>query len=143
MDSSLRFYYQFLWKLIDWFSCDSLFDSHILSKRHWVVITRFLSQGDNLCFKYCLVLLLIITFSSRFVWLVNFSRHLCSYIAQLLNDWSNTMVTMCCFSSYDCNNHLINDIFLLKWVNLNNWINHFSLCTWFVTLCSMGTLPWI
>ena len=36
-----------------------------------------------------------------------FSRYLCSYIAQLLNDWSITMVNICCFSRSDYKNPLI------------------------------------
>ena len=36
-----------------------------------------------------------------------FYRHLCLYIALLLNDWSNPMFTLGCFSRSDCNNYLI------------------------------------
>ena len=34
------------------------------------------------------------------------SRHLCQYIELLLNDWSITIVTICYFSQYDCNDPL-------------------------------------
>ena len=36
-----------------------------------------------------------------------FSRHLCSYIVLLLNDWSTPMLNMYCFVTYDCNSPLI------------------------------------
>ena len=36
-----------------------------------------------------------------------FSRHIFSYIALLLNDWLSTMLTICSFSSLECNNPLI------------------------------------
>ena len=36
-----------------------------------------------------------------------FSRHICSYITQLLNYWSTPMATICYFSCYDYNTPLI------------------------------------
>ena len=39
--------------------------------------------------------------------LLMFSRHLCSYIVLLLNDWSTPMLNMYCFVTYDCNSPLI------------------------------------
>ena len=35
-----------------------------------------------------------------------FSRHLCSYKALLLNDWSTPIIIICRFSLSGCNNHL-------------------------------------
>ena len=55
---------------------------------------------------------MIITFSSRFYNLLVFYIHIWSYIALLLNDWSTTMITLCCFSSSGCNSPLIMTHFL-------------------------------
>ena len=51
--------------------------------------------------------LLLSNLSELFYNFLMFPRHLCSYIALLINYWSTPMVNICCFSHYDCNNPLI------------------------------------
>ena len=68
-----------------------------------------------------------------------FYRHICYYTVQLLNDWSIPIVTICCFSQFDCNNPLIithccsNDsISIIKSINLVNTIDLYHCTEWSV-----------
>ena len=68
------------------------------------------------------IMVLYWCFSSYFLADLNkfliFYKHLCSYIALLLNDWLTPMVTICCFSHSDRNNPLI----MTHWCS-NEWIS--------------------
>ena len=50
---------------------------------------------------------------------LKFSRHLCSYIAQLLKYWSIPIVTICFFVNMTATTFK-NDTLLFKWFDLNN-----------------------
>ena len=106
MESSIWFDVQCLWKLEEKFTCIGLFYRDIWSIWHWTVGSKSLRSGYHGSFNNCLVLLLFITLSSQFVYFFMLSRNLCSYKVLLLNDWSTPIITICCLSRSDCNNHL-------------------------------------
>ena len=105
-NSSLYFDAQCLLKLTEWFTYIGLFYRHIWSIWHCTATSKYLMSWYHGIFKNCLVMLLIITFSIRFVKKNMFPRHLDSYKTLLLNYWSTPIITICCFMHYDCNNHL-------------------------------------
>ena len=94
-------------KIAECFSCTRIFYSHRLARWHWNIVSKYIRGGYHVFFKNCLLLLFIITFPEDLYNFLIFSRHLCSYIAYLLNYWSTPIITICCFSNSDCNNPLI------------------------------------
>ena len=107
MEIILWFEVQFFWKLTELFPCIRLFYRHMWYLLHWNFVSKSLSSGYHGDFDDFLVLLLIIRFSSLFVYFLMFSRHLGLYKVLLLNDWSTPIITIYYLSRYKFNNPLI------------------------------------
>ena len=103
MDGSFIFNIQKFSKLTEWFLYTRLFDSHIWARWYWTVVIIPFTSGDNFHINNNLIMLLIVTFVSRFNDWLMFSRHLCSYKTLLLNDWYTPLVNICYFRHSDRN----------------------------------------
>ena len=104
--------------MTEWFSCTRIFtvtdwlgDIGLMAVNNSWLETIYASRMDFYCCWSSY-------FSSDLYNFLMFSKHLCSYIELLLNDWSTPIVTICCFSRSDQNNPLIMTHFCS-----NEWIS--------------------
>ena len=70
------------------------------------VVSKPIRSGDHGCLKVGIILLLVVTFTSRFTQFLLFSNHLCTKTPLLIIDQSYPMMIICCVSSSDWNKTL-------------------------------------
>ena len=117
--------------MTEWFYCTRII--YRCGRSKWNLLLSLRPTGvDKISDpRIYFIMLLIVTFIVRFVYIINFSKHLCSYRAILLNDWYTPIVTLLYFSFYDCNtllrmthycsNYSIERIVSITLVNALDW----------------------
>ena len=120
-------------KLMKWFYCTKRFLDKNVPGNIWLLLV---SPSGSETMAYSRIYLYCCWSSNlpeSFYTFLMFSRHLCSYRALLLNDWSTPMVKICCFSCSDCNSPLIMTNLCLKYlieiinsITLVNYIDFYT-----------------